>query len=172
MKIDTEINGITLHEPSKEDGAALNLFVRLNPPLDMNSVYCSVLQCHHFSETCVLAKKDDEIVGYVTGYRQPKHPEVFFLWQVGVGKEGRGVGLATRMIQAILARESCRGVTELQTTITPSNQPSRQLFAGFARKEGADISEEPAYFSREQLGDHEAESLFRIGPLSTPLPTA
>ncbi len=170
MNIDAEFNGITLHEPTKDDGAPLALFVRINPPLDMNSVYCNVLQCTHFSETCVVAKKDGQIVGYVTGYRQPKNPNVFFLWQVGVGQEGRGMGLATRMMQAILARESCRGVTELQTTITKSNEPSRKLFAGFARKEGADIKEEEAYFNREQLGDHEAESLFRIGPLSTPLP--
>ncbi len=168
MKIDEEIDGIILREPVKEDGARLNLFVRINPPLDMNSVYCNVLSCHHFSETCVLAEKDGEIVGYVTGYRTPKEPDVFFLWQVGVGREGRGHGLAARMIQAILRRESCRGVKELHTTVTKSNQASRHLFAKFAKSEEAEMKEDEAFFSREVLGDHEAESLFRIGPLTTP----
>jgi len=172
MNIDDEFSGIILHEPRKEDGAPLNTFIRTSPPLDMNSVYCNVLQCTHFSETCVIARKDDQIIGYVTGHRLPKEPEVFFLWQVGVAKEGRGHGLATRMIQAILKRESCRGVTTLQTTITPSNIPSRKLFHGFAQKEGAEIHEEPAFFTREMLGDHEAEALFKIGPLSTPLPVS
>jgi len=168
MNIDDEFNGITLREPTKEDGAPLNLFVRLNPPLDMNSVYCNVLSCHHFSETCIIAEKDGEIVGYITGYRTPKDPSVYFLWQVGVGKEGRGHGLAGRMIKAILARESCRGVTELNTTVTASNQPSRHLFKKFAESEGAEMKEEPEFFSYEVLGGHEAESLFRIKPLSTP----
>lgn len=167
MNIDVEFGDVTLHEPTKEDGAPLNLFVRINPPLDMNSVYCNMLQCSHFSETSIIAKKNDEIIGYVIGYRLPKNPCVYFLWQVGVGSEGRGLGLATRMIQAILARESCKGVTELQTTVTPSNEPSRRLFASFARKEGAEISEEP-YFSSEQLGGKEAEHMFRIRPLATP----
>lgn len=168
MKIDDEFDGITLREPTREDGAPLNLFVRVNPPLDMNSVYCNVLSCHHFSETCILAEKDGEIVGYVTGYRTPRDPSVYFLWQVGVGKEGRGHGLAVRMTQAILARESCRGVKELNTTVTQSNQASRRMFAKFAEKEGAGITEEEIYFSQEVLGGHDAESLLRIAPLSTP----
>lgn len=168
MKIDDEFDGITLREPTAEDGARLNTFVRITPPLDMNSCYCNVLQCDHFSETCILAEKDGELVGYVTGYRKPKEPNVFFLWQVGVGKEGRGHGLATTMIQAILARESCRGVTELNTTITTSNEPSRRLFAGFAKKEGAEMIEHENHFTSEMLDGHAAESLFRIGPLSTP----
>lgn len=170
MKIDTEVNGITLRPPTREDGAPLNLFVRINPPLDMNSVYCNVLQCTHFADTCVIAEKDGDIVGYVTGYRMPASPEVYFLWQVGVGRDGRGQGLGTRMIQAILARDACCGVTELNTTITPSNEASRHMFASFARAEGADMHEEKAHFSREVLAGHEAESLFRIGPLSTPRP--
>ncbi|MFE8069866.1 diaminobutyrate acetyltransferase [Marinobacteraceae bacterium S3BR75-40.1] len=168
MKIDAEFDGITLREPTAEDGARLYTFVRINPPLDMNSVYCNVLQCDDFSETCILAEKDGEIIGYVTGYRKPKEPNKYFLWQVGVGKEGRGHGLANRMIQAILARESCRGVTELNTTITKSNEASRKMFARFAEKEGAEMTEYENHFTREMLGDHEAESLFRIGPLSTP----
>ncbi|MDZ7785323.1 MAG: diaminobutyrate acetyltransferase [Halioglobus sp.] len=170
MDIDLEFDGIVLRPPVREDGVRLNLFVRINPPLDMNSVYCNVLQCTHFADTCILAEKDGDIVGYVTGYRMPAHPEVYFLWQVGVGRDGRGQGLGTRMIQAILARDACRGVHELNTTITPSNEASRHMFASFARAEGAEMQEEAEYFSREALGDHEAESLFRIGPLSTPRP--
>ena len=42
------------------------------------------------------------------------------------------------------------------------------MFASFARSEGAEMHEIPEHFSRPVLGDHEAESLFRIAPLSTP----
>ena len=93
MTIDVEIDDIILRRPGVEDGAPLNLFIRTSPPLDMNSVYCNVLQCTHFSDTCVIAEKQGQIVGYVTGYRMPAEPDVYFLWQVGVGAEGRGKGL-------------------------------------------------------------------------------
>lgn len=166
--IDAEFNGITLRTPTKEDGAALHNLVRSNPPLDTNSVYCNVLQCTHFSDTCIVAEKDGELVGYVTGYLLPRDPGVYFLWQVGVSREGRGHGLATRMIQAILTRDFCRNVRELNTTITRTNEASRRLFSMLAQKENAEITEEEDYFSEKNLGGHAAESLFRIGPLSTP----
>ncbi len=168
MTIDVKFDGITLRKPEKTDGPALNLLVRLNPPLDMNSTYCSVLLCDHFADTCIVAEKEGRLIGYVTGYRMPTDPSIFFLWQVGVSPEGRGHGLATRMIQAILARRFCAGVRELNTTVTPSNRASRALFAGFAKKEGASMTEEENYYASEILDGHEGESLFRIQPLSTP----
>lgn len=168
MHIDLEFDGFTLRKPTRKDGIGLHMLVRLNPPLDMNSAYCNVLQCDHFADTCIVAEKEGELVGYVTGYRKPRTPHVYFLWQVGVSPAGRGHGLATRMIQAILSREFCRGVTELQTTVTPSNVASRRLFARLAEREGAEMNEEPDHFSASMLGGKESESLFRIAPLSTP----
>jgi len=165
--IDAEFDGITLRTPVKEDGAALNTLVRINPPLDMNSVYCNVLQCTHFSDTCIVAEREGALIGFVSGYIKPAEPHIYFLWQVAVSREGRGHGLATRMIQAILARPVCSGVRELNTTITRSNQTSRALFARLAEKEKADITEEEEYFSRKVLAGHAAESLFRIGPLKS-----
>lgn len=168
MAIDAEFDGITLRPPEKQDGAALHTLVRINPPLDMNSVYCNVLQCTHFPDTCIVAEKDRELIGFVTGYRLPAWPHVYFIWQMAVSREGRGHGLAGKMIQAVLAREYCRGVTEINTTITRTNRASRAVFARLAEVEGAEISETEGFFSSEVLGGHAAESLFRIRPLSTP----
>ncbi len=168
MTTDAKFEGIILRKPEKTDGPALNLLVRLNPPLDMNSTYCSVLLCDHFADTCIVAEKDSQLIGYVTGYLMPTDPSIYFLWQVGVSPEGRGHGLATKMIQAILSRDFCKDIRELNTTVTPSNKASRALFAGFAKKEGAGMTEEEKYYPSEILDGHEGESLFRIRPLSTP----
>lgn len=166
---EAELGGIGLRKPTVEDGAPLHALVRACEPLDRNSVYCNLLQCTHFADTCIVAEKEGELVGFVSGYRVPGAAYVYFLWQVGVAEAGRGHGLAKRMIQTILAREDCRGVTELQTTITPSNEPSRRLFASFAEAEGAGM-EESEHFTSEHFGGsaHEAEHLFRIRPLRTP----
>jgi len=167
--VDAEIDGITLRKPGVDDGARLHALVTECRPLDENSVYCNLLQCTHFADTCIVAEKDGQLVGFVTGYRVPNEPHIYFLWQVGVAEGGRGYGLARRMAQAILARDTCRGVTELNTTVTPSNEPSRRLFSGLAEAEGAQLTEEP-YFQAEHFGpaSHEPEHLFRIRPLGTP----
>lgn len=168
-EIDARFDGITLRKPTAADGAPLHALVRECRPLDENSLYCNLLQCTHFADTCIVAEREGALVGFVSGYRLPADPTVYFLWQVGVGASGRGHGLASRMIQAILARDACRGVTELNTTITRSNEPSRRLFAHLARAEGAEISEQE-FFTAEHFGasGHEAEYLFRIRPLGTP----
>lgn len=168
-EVDTELAAITLRKPMADDGAPLHRLVHACKPLDENSVYCNLLQCTHFADTCIVAEKEGQLVGFVTGYRIPKRPHIYFLWQVGVAAAGRGHGLATRMIQAILSREDCRGVIELNTTVTPSNTPSRKLFAALAQAEGAEISEHD-HFSAAQFGAnrHEPEPLFRIHPLSSP----
>lgn len=160
---------ISLRIPTAEDGARLHALVRECKPLDENSIYCNLLQCTHFADTCVVAEKAGQLVGFVTGYRMPRQPSVYFLWQVGVSAAGRGHGLGRRMIQHILAREACRGVTELNTTITRSNEASRALFAGLARAEGAEMTEQE-YFTEAHFGGagHEAEFLFRIRPLASP----
>lgn len=168
-EIDAQFDGITLRKPTAEDGAPLHALVRECKPLDENSTYCNLLQCTHFADTCIVAEKAGGLVGFVSGYRKPREPHIYFLWQVGVAEAGRGHGLAKRMIQAILAREDCSGVTELNTTVTPSNQPSRKLFAALAEAESAEMTEHD-YFTAEHFGGsgHEPEYLFRIRPLDTP----
>lgn len=162
-------DGIVLREPESEDGARLHRLVSECPPLDENSVYCNLLQCSHFSQTCCVAEKDGKLVGFVSGYLHPKEEGVYFLWQVGVHPDAAGHGLGKRMMKHILARDVCRGVHTMHTTITPSNEPSRGLFASFARSEGAEMKEEPFFTEKHFAGTgKEPENLFRIGPLSTP----
>ncbi len=91
-----------------------------------------------------------------------------FVWQVGVSEAGRGWGLATRMLFEILNRGACADVHYLDTTIGPSNEASKALFRGLARRLNAGI-EERDLFTSELFGDfddeeHETEILFRIGP--------
>jgi L-2,4-diaminobutyric acid acetyltransferase len=162
-------DGIVLREPVSEDGVRLHKLVSECKPLDENSVYCNLLQCSHFSQTCCVAEKDGSMVGFVTGYLHPKEEGVYFLWQVGVHPDAAGHGLGKRMMKAILAREVCRGVHTLHTTITKDNKASRGLFGSFARDEGAEMTEED-FFTEKHFGDtgKDPEYLFRIGPLSTP----
>lgn len=155
-----------LRHPTIDDGAALHALIRDCPPLEENSLYCNLLQCTHFANTCIVAQRNDRLVGFVSGYRKPEEPHVYFLWQVGVAEAGRGAGLGRRMIGTLLERLKGDGVNELHTTVTRSNQPSRALFHAVARDQGAELTEREFFTERHFGGsDHEAEYLLRIAPL-------
>jgi L-2,4-diaminobutyric acid acetyltransferase len=139
--------------------------VRDSGVLDVNSPYCYLILCKSFADTCAVAERDCEVVGFVTGYRPPSSSNVFFIWQIGVAEAARGQGLGAAMVLSLLKRESCRGVSHLEATVTPSNLPSKRLFQSVARSLQAQLEEQPC-FAAELFpdGGHEPENLIRIGP--------
>lgn len=158
------------------DGGAVWRLVEASGVLDVNSSYAYLLWSKHFAGTSVVAEvpatgdghgegEGAEIVGFVTGFRPPERPEVLFVWQVGVDASMRGRGVAGRLLRGLIALPGCAGVTHLETTVTPSNGPSRALFRSFGRAMGAAVEVGP-YITEEMFPDtgHEAEELFRIGP--------
>jgi L-2,4-diaminobutyric acid acetyltransferase len=156
---------VLLRTPRDTDGAAVHALIRICPPLDQNSLYCNLLQCLHFADTCAVAERDARIVGFVSGYLPPGRPDTLFIWQVAVHPEARGTGLGKRMLEAILARDACRDVVFLETTVTPDNGPSTAMFAGFAKQRRAELARSELFTrGRHFQGSHESEWLLRIGP--------
>lgn len=158
---------ITFYTPESTDGDELNLLVESCPPLDTNSVYCNLLQCTHFNATSICAKRDGEMVGFISGYLIPERPDTLFVWQVAVAESARGQGLALRMLQELTTCTACRDISFVETTITPSNKPSQNLFLKFAAQSGAKVSNLPGFDHEAHFnGKHESEELWRIGPLN------
>jgi len=159
---------ILLRAPRVADGAAIHALIRACPPLDLNSAYAYLLLSHHFTDTCVVAEKNGEIVGYVSGYVPPAQPDVFFVWQVAVHEHGRGLGLGQRMLRHLLQRPAAHGARYVETTVSPSNGPSRAMFQRLAASLGTSL-QETALFTTDMFGPgaaHEDETLLRIGPFS------
>ena len=157
---------LKLTPPSAEDGAAVFNLVAQCPPLDPNSMYCNLLQCSHFSATSVAAKQGDELVGFISGYLIPQRPNCLFIWQVAVSEKARGHGLATRMVQHILARPVCQQVNYLETSITETNQASWALFQGLAKKLNADLHTSVLFDQKQHFANaHDTEMLVKIGPI-------
>ena len=158
---------ITLRTPVKDDGYRLHQLVAQCPPLDPNSIYCNLLQCSHFAETGVAAEMNGELVGFISGYIPPSQPDTIFVWQVAVHEKGRGQGLAKRMLKEIVARDACKQVTHMETTITEDNEASWALFRSFARDMDAEVKYHE-HFEKELHfgGQHDSEFLLRIGPFT------
>lgn len=157
------LNGATLRKPDAGDGPRVTALIAASPPLDANSAYCNLLQCTDFRDTCILAERDGELLGWISAYRPPDAPQRLFIWQVAIDRDARGMGLAGHMLDALLARPACAGVTEITTTITQANEASWALFHAFARRHDAPLTREPR-FEREAhfAGAHDTEWAARI----------
>ncbi|BCD96997.1 diaminobutyrate acetyltransferase [Marinagarivorans cellulosilyticus] len=157
-----------LRKPEKTDGMRVHALVQQCPPLDPNSSYCNLLQCTHFSDTCVAAERDNELVGFISGYRPPSKSNTLFIWQVAVSESARGCGLASKMLQEILARENCRDVQFIETTITADNAGSWALFTKLSKHLDTQL-ERSTYFDKHEHfhNRHDSELLARIGPFNT-----
>src|SRR5699024_9351850 len=137
--------------------------------LDLNSSYSYLMWCELFSETSIVAQREGNTVGFISGFLHPMKKDTLFIWQVAVNPSERGRGLATKMLRELLERSACKDVTFVEATVSPSNKPSQSLFKGLAEKldTNCNVSD---YFSSKDFPDegeeHEDELLFQIGPFN------
>lgn len=160
---DDRTDTVTFRAPTSADGADVWDLIRECSPLDENSMYCNLVQCDHFGDTCVIAELDGQIVGWVSAFIPPDEPDTLFVWQVAVGGAARGLGVAKRMLTHLLAREACAGITTLKTTITADNDASWALFNSFADRMDGDLDYE-AHYKRDNHfdGKHATEYMVTI----------
>jgi L-2,4-diaminobutyric acid acetyltransferase len=88
---DTHHHDLLLMPPDNTLGHQVAELVNRCPPLDTNSTYCNLLQCHHFANTsCAALTPNKRLVGFVSGYIVPQAPDTLFIWQVAVDHSQRG----------------------------------------------------------------------------------
>ncbi|TCS36973.1 diaminobutyrate acetyltransferase [Paucimonas lemoignei] len=161
---------LQLRPPERRDGAALHDLVAACPPLDLNSRYAYLLLCEHHAQTSVVAESDSELVGAITAYVPPQQPDTLFIWQVAVAERIRGQKLGTRMLQHLLQHcVHAQGLRWVETTISPDNLASHNLFTQFAVRHDAGCTT-TTLFAASDFGasGHQAESLYKIGPWDRP----
>jgi len=148
-----------------EDIAAVyKLLVANRPYVGLNSRYTYFLLARDFSDTCVVAEKDSKIVAFSSGYLSPSRPDTFFNWETVVHKDHRGNGLQ----RLLLLYQICSAnATYFEGTVNPSNEASKRNFSALADQLNAPL-ESCLLFSEADFGGdgHEAEVLYRIGPIS------
>ncbi|MFF6917305.1 diaminobutyrate acetyltransferase [Streptomyces sp. NPDC012466] len=157
-----------IDRPTVADGAALWRMAKDSKVLDVNSSYSYLLWCRDFAATSAVARDEHgEPMGFITGYVRPDSPRTLLVWQVAVDEAHRGRGLAAALLDGLVARTVTeREVTTVETTITPGNTASERLFTSFAERHGARLEREVLFDTGLfPDGPHDAEVLYRIGPL-------
>lgn len=171
MTAPAPVGGLDIGPASIDDGAALWRIARGSGELDLNSPYSYLLWCRDFAGTTAVARDAaGRPVGFVTGYLRPDAPETLFVWQVAVEGSHRGSGVAGALLDALTARVAAEhGVSRVEATVTPGNLASDRLFRSYARRHGADLTQEVLFPSAAfPAAGHESEVLYRIGPLGPP----
>jgi len=158
---------IEINNTTANDGVSIWELIKDCSPLDLNSSYLYLILCLHFSETCLVAKSDSQIVGFISSYILPKNKDVLFVWQVAVHEKMRGQGLGKKLLNKLIQQNVCKEIRYITCTISPSNKASKSLFKSFAKNLEADFKENVLftkdYFPKEEV--HEEEALIQIGPL-------
>lgn len=159
--------GITFKHPTSQLGMDAHRLIAECPPLDPNSVYCNLLQCTHFANTCMGAFQGDQLVGFVSAYVIPDRPDTLFVWQVAIGKTIRGQGIAKELILHLLKQPSCQAIKHIETTITEPNTASWALFKSLTSALNTSLTSS-LFYDRQQHFDnqHDSEMLVHIGPFS------
>ncbi len=159
-------SGTTFRTPAINDAKEMVRLASASRVLDVNSDYAYLLLARDFHETCVIAEEDGRMLGFATAYRPPRNLDVLFVWQIAVSEEARGRGLASQMLDELVQRGQLLGIQFIEATVTGSNFASQALFNSLARRHNVDCEITTGFPADTfESAGHEAEDLFRIGPL-------
>lgn len=157
---------ITFTKPVEEDGKAIWKLINNTKGLDLNSAYSYLMLCKYFPETCVVAKTEEKVVGFVSAFHLPNKAEVLFIWQVAVDSNYRRHKIGLNMLKHLVNRKSCANVRFLEITVTPSNNSAYSLYYKLADELFTSCTESICFPSCLFPGaQHEDEIMLRIGPL-------
>lgn len=159
-----------LRRPTDSDAISIHRLIADTAVLDLNSTYAYLLMATDFADTCIVAERDGDLCGVITGYHPPARPEVLFVWQVAVARSARGTGLAATMLDSLAqrVRDDRHGhPVTVEATVAAANTASRALFGAFARRHGVPITEQPRFLARHLDPNlaHDDEPVLRIGPI-------
>ena len=156
---------VAFRTPRPEDGFTVWQLVRDTPGLDANSPYAYVLWFRDFADCSLVATVNDEIVGFLTGYRRPSDPDTYFVWQTAVSPRHGIPFLGVKLFEAAAERQRARGARFVEASVSAENRAILMVLKQYARKRSAEVTEH-LLFPAEWLGEgHHDELLQRIGPL-------
>lgn len=157
--------------PTAEDGTRVWELIKAAGTLDLNSAYCYLMLCDYFRDTCVIAEREGEVVGFLSSFPSPLDKRTLFVWQIAVAQDCRKQGIGLRMLTELMNRDSRSTYAFIETTISPDNTGSRNLFYKLSEKLNAPCKWTEGYSSTlfPAGAAHEAEPLMIIGPFQPQL---
>ncbi|MBN1358555.1 diaminobutyrate acetyltransferase [Candidatus Bathyarchaeota archaeon] len=159
-RLDFQIRNVKIEDVTE----VYRLLVANRPYVGLNSRYTYFLLAKDFSDTCVVAQHNGKIIAFSSGYIQPSRPDTFFNWETVVHRDYRGHSLQKRML---LHQIKITNATYFEGTVNPSNKISKRNFCELAELLNTKCEKRTLFNEEDFENDgHEAEVLYRIGPIS------
>jgi diaminobutyrate acetyltransferase len=82
----------------------------------------------YFGNSCFVAKFNNDIVGFVMGFKSQVDKNKFFLWQIGVFSYYRGKEIGKKLLielEKFAKQVECK---KIEVTVDPENIASKKLF--------------------------------------------
>ncbi len=155
--------------PSLTDGASMWRLTEQTQGIDLNSPYHYLLWCRDFAETTrVIHNPEGDVVAFTTAYVRPDEPTTLMIWQQVVSTDYRGRNLGHTMVRELTRNLlEQQAITHVEATVTDTTGAPVRTLQKIADEFGGTLSVE-TLFDQTLFpeGNHEAESLVRIGPLN------
>lgn len=120
----------TLQIRNADENDFLNVynFVSRCKPLENYSEHFYKIMLRYFGNSCFIAEFNEEIVGFVMGFRSQVDNDKFFLWQIGVFSYHRGKEIGKMLLDEFEKAGKNLGCKKVEVTVDPKNIPSQKLF--------------------------------------------
>jgi L-2,4-diaminobutyric acid acetyltransferase len=119
---------VTICKAEENDFLKVYKFVSNCKPLENYSEHFYKIMLRYFGNSCFVAKFNDDIVGFVMGFRSQVDNEKFFLWQIGVFSYYRGKEVSKMLLDEFEKAGRNLGCKRVEVTVDPENIPSQKLF--------------------------------------------
>ncbi len=119
---------ITISKAKENEFLKVYDFVSNCKPLENYSEHFYKIMFRYFGDSCFVAKFNDEIVGFVMGFKSQIDKEKIFLWQIGVFSYHRGKEIGEMLLDEFEKAGKNMGCKRVEVTVDPENIPSQKLF--------------------------------------------
>ena len=82
----------------------------------------------YFGNSCFIAEFNNDIVGFVMGFRSQVDKNKFFLWQIGVFSKNRKKEVGKKLLHRLEKVAEELGCKSMELTVDPENIPSIRFF--------------------------------------------
>ncbi len=119
---------IIVRTAKQDDFLNVHEFVDNVEVIDTHPPFFYKIILRYFGDTCFIAEKGGEIVGFLLGFVSQNNPDNLFIWQIGVNPNMRKKGIAQKMLAEEEKEVKKRGCKRIEVTIAPENTVSKKLF--------------------------------------------
>jgi L-2,4-diaminobutyric acid acetyltransferase len=117
-----------INTTDEDDFLKIYKFTSNCKPLENYPEHFYKILLRYFGNSCFVAEFNNDIVGFVMGFRSQVDQNKFFLWQIGVFSKYREKEVGKKLLNQIEKVAKNLGCNIIELTVDPENLPPTRFF--------------------------------------------